>query len=148
MSVLTCVLRSMALPLRNTAHRGRTFSSKAYSKTHEWVDSKTGNVGISHFAQGELGDVVYVDLPRVGSTFKAGDVFGSVESVKAASDVYSPVSGEIAEVNDELLKNPAMINDDPEGAGWMIKMKLSPGAETEINSMMEDKDYIEFTSKH
>eukprot|EP00474_Spongospora_subterranea_P001352 CRZ01810.1 hypothetical protein [Spongospora subterranea] len=98
--------------------------------------------------QGELGDVVYVDLPRVGSTFKAGDVFGSVESVKAASDVYSPVSGEIAEVNDELLKNPAMINDDPEGAGWMIKMKLSPGAETEINSMMEDKDYIEFTSKH
>lgn len=97
-----------------------------YSKDHEWlrVADGTGQVGITHYAQEQLGDVVYVELPEVGRVFAQGDQFGSVESVKAVSDLYCPVSGEVVEVNSVLENKPELINKDPHG-NWMIVVKLS-----------------------
>ena len=97
-----------------------------YTEEHEWV-RKEGDVivvGITDYAQGELGDVVYVDLPSAGDRFGQNDPFGSIEAVKAASDLYTPLSGEIVEVNDQLADAPETINKDPYGSGWMIKLKL------------------------
>ena len=93
-----------------------------YSKDHEWIeiDGDIGTIGISDHAQAELSDVVFVDLPEVGATVAAGDPVAVVESVKAASDVYTPVSGEILEVNEELSNDPSLINSDPYGAGWLV----------------------------
>ena len=101
-----------------------------YSKDHEWIeiDGDIGTIGISDHAQAELSDVVFVDLPEVGATVAAGDPVAVVESVKAASDVYTPVSGEILEVNEELSNDPSLINSDPYGA-WIIK--VSPVTDTE-----------------
>jgi glycine cleavage system H protein len=102
-----------------------------YATSHEWikVEGDIGTVGITDFAQGELGDVVYVDLPKVGAKFAAGGVVAIVESVKAASDIYSPVSGEVTEVNADLVKKPELVNADSYGVAWLYKIKLSAPAE-------------------
>lgn len=98
-----------------------------YTKEHEWVrvEGDTGTVGITDHAQKELGDLVYVDLPKVGSTAEKGKTLGSVESVKAVSDIYAPVSGEILEINDQLTTAPEKLNEDPHGAAWLVKIRLS-----------------------
>ncbi len=98
--------------------------SLRYTETHEWIDPETGRVGITDFAQDELGDIVFVDLPDEGDEFEAGDEFGIVESIKAVSDLYAPVSGEVVEVNDPLEDAPEMVNDDPYGEGWMVRFEF------------------------
>ena len=115
-----------------------------YTKDHEWVlvEGDTATIGISDYAQGSLGDVVYVDLPTVGSTFGAHDTIGSVESVKAVSDIFTPVSGEILAVNDGLNDAPENVNNDAYGAGWMTKIKLSNP--TEIDELMTAAAYQEY----
>src|SRR5918997_6701353 len=116
-----------------------------YSKDHEWVrvEGDTGVIGITDHAQGQLGDVVYVELPKVGDTFEAHEVFGSVESVKAVSELYCPVSGEVTEVNESLADDAEKVNADPYGAAWMIRLKLSdPGEVDKLMSAVEYEDYI------
>jgi glycine cleavage system H protein len=107
-------------------------SDYRYTKDHEWikVDGATGTVGITDYAQGELGDVVFVELPKVGAKLKAGAMFGTVESVKAVSEIYCPVSGEVVEINSALSDSPEKINADPHGAAWLVKMKLDNAQET------------------
>ncbi len=102
-----------------------------YTKDHEWIKSEgdTGTIGITDFAQGELGDVVFVELPAVGKSLKQHDLFGTIEAVKAVSDLYAPVSGSIVEINKELEKTPETVNKDPYNAGWMVKIKLSNPSE-------------------
>lgn len=118
-----------------------------YAKSHEWAKLEgddTVVVGITHHAQEALGDVVYVDLPEVGKQIEAGDAFGSVESVKAVSDVYAPVSGEIVEVNSELTESPGLVNKAPFDEGWMLKLKLKNPAEVEsLLNAASYKQYIE-----
>ncbi|MBL8176832.1 MAG: glycine cleavage system protein GcvH [Bryobacterales bacterium] len=112
-----------------------------YTKEHEWVlaEGDTGTVGITFHAQKELGDIVYVDLPKPGTAVEQGKTIGSVESVKAVSDIYSPVSGEVVESNEELATAPEKLNEDPHGVAWLIKIRLSaPG---EINNLMTAADY-------
>ncbi len=118
-----------------------------YTKEHEWVsvDGEIGTIGITHHAQKELGDIVYVDMPKVGATFAQMAVFGSVESVKAVSDIYSPVSGEITAVNDLLATAPEKLNDDPHGGAWLIKMKLT--APAELKSLLSAAQYQEYIEK-
>ena len=116
-----------------------------YSKEHEWINVAVTNaaiVGITVHAQDALGDVVFVDLPAVGSTFKAGDVAGVVESVKAAADVYMPVTGEIIEVNEALRDDPALANSDPLNTGWFFKVKMSDVSE--LDGLMEETAYNDF----
>jgi len=100
-----------------------------YTEEHEYVkdagDDGVVAIGITDYAQGELGDVVYVELPRVGATFNKHDVFGTVEAVKAVSELYSPIGGEVVAVNDRLDKEPALVNSSPYGDGWMVKVRLS-----------------------
>ncbi|HOY26651.1 MAG: glycine cleavage system protein GcvH [Mesotoga sp.] len=114
---------------------------KKYTKTHEWVsvEGDIATVGISDHAQDHLGDVVYIDLPEAGKSLKKGDVLCTIESVKAASDVYAPVSGNIVEVNAGLDSSPETINSDAEGAGWIAKIKLS--SPTELDSLMDLEAY-------
>ena len=102
-------------------------ADRRYSKTHEWVtvDGKTATVGITDFAQAQLGDVVFLELPSMGRKLAAQEGFGVVESVKAASDLYSPVEGRIIEVNDKLSSKPELINSDPYGEGWIMKLELA-----------------------
>lgn len=116
-----------------------------YSSEHEWVSPASDGVvtiGISDHAQAELGDVVYVDLPSVGDTVAAGDNAAAVESVKAASDVYTPVSGEIVEVNEALDAEPGLVNSDANGAGWIFKVRLSDPSE--LDALMDAAAYEEF----
>lgn len=116
-----------------------------FSKEHEWINAADTNaaiVGITVHAQDALGDVVFVDLPAVGATFKAGDVAGVVESVKAAADVYMPVTGEIVEVNEALRDDPSLANSDPLAAGWFFKVKMSDTSELE--GLMEETAYNDF----
>jgi glycine cleavage system H protein len=112
-----------------------------YTKEHEWVnvEGDTGTVGITFHAQEELGDIVYIDLPKVGTHIELGKTFGSVESVKAVSDIYAPVSGEVAEVNESLADAPEMLNRDPHGAAWLVKIKLS--APEELSQLLSAADY-------
>ena len=112
-----------------------------YTKEHEWVrvDGGTGTVGITWHAQNELGDIVYVDLPKVGSEVSKGGNLGSVESVKAVSDIYSPVSGEVSEINEALTTAPEKLNNDPHGEAWLVKIKLT--APDEIKSLLSAADY-------
>jgi glycine cleavage system H protein len=112
-----------------------------YTKEHEWVlvEGETGTIGITFHAQKELGDIVYVDLPKVGAKFDAGQSFGSVESVKAVSDIYSPVSGVVAEVNSSLTDGPEKLNEDPHGAAWLVKMTLTNASEA--SGLMSAADY-------
>jgi glycine cleavage system H protein len=104
-----------------------------YTKEHEWLslESDVGTIGITHHAQSELGDIVFVELPEVGSTVEAGGEFGTVESVKAVSEIYSPVTGEVVEVNGALRDAPELLNQDPYGDGWIAKVRLSRTAELE-----------------
>lgn len=97
-----------------------------YSKDHEWirVEGNIGTVGITEYAQGELGDVVFVELPKAGSKFESGQSFGTVEAVKAVSDLYLPVAGEVTEINKEIQDSPELVNKEPYERGWMIKMKI------------------------
>jgi len=104
-----------------------------YTKDHEWVsiDGDIGTIGITDYAQGELGDVVFVELPQVGREIKANDTFGTIEAVKAVSDLIAPLSGSVTEVNGELEATPELVNTDPYGKGWMVKIKLSDQSEHE-----------------
>ncbi len=110
-----------------------------YRDSHEWIDPATGIVGITDHAQHELTDVVFVELPKVGAKFKAGDHVAVVESVKAASDIYAPVSGEVIEVNATLSDNPALLNTDPHGSGWIFKLAIAEP--TELNALMDAAAY-------
>ena len=118
-----------------------------FSKDHEWVNAADANaavVGITVHAQDALGDVVFVDLPAVGTTFAQGDVAGVVESVKAAADVYMPVSGEVVVVNEALRADPALANSDPLGAGWFFKVKLSDASQ--LDALMDETAYSSFAA--
>ena len=116
-----------------------------YSKDHEWIeiaDHEAATVGITVHAQDALGDVVFVDLPEVGRTLKQGEVAGVVESVKAAADLYSPVSGEVVEVNEALRADPSLANTDPRRAGWFFKVRTSDMME--FDALMDEPAYAEF----
>jgi glycine cleavage system H protein len=115
-----------------------------YTEDHEWlnIEGDTATVGITHHAQDALGDVVFVDLPAVGASFAQKDVAGVVESVKAAADVYMPVSGEILEVNEALRADPALANTDPLGAGWFFKVKLSDASQ--VAALLDETAYNAF----
>jgi glycine cleavage system H protein len=117
-----------------------------YTPDHEWlnVEGDVATVGITHHAQDALGDVVFVELPTVGSTLAIKDVAGVVESVKAAADVYMPVTGEITEVNEALRADPSLANSDPLGAGWFFKVKLSNLAE--LDALMDETSYTAFSA--
>jgi glycine cleavage system H protein len=109
-------------------------SELRYSEDHEWIKIESGNVaviGITAYAQGELGDIVFVDVNTVGESVEAGQVFGSVEAVKTVSDLFSPVTGKVLELNAELENNPQYINEDPFGKGWIIKIELSDVSQLE-----------------
>lgn len=118
-----------------------------YDKEHEWVrvEGDVATIGISDFAQSQLGDVVYVDLPSEGDTAIAGDTFGEIESVKSVSELYSPVSGEIVEVNGSLGDTPETVNADPYGDGWMIKVRLEDPSQ--VDALMTASDYEAFVSE-
>ena len=116
-----------------------------YSKDHEWVrvEGDVAVIGITDYAQNSLGDVVYVELPKAGEEFAANESFGSVESVKAVSEMFSPVSGAVVTVNDALGDEPEKVNEDPYGEGWMIRVRLSnPG---EVDSLLTAAEYEDFT---
>lgn len=112
-----------------------------YTKDHEWIDVKgeVGTIGLTDYAQSQLGDIVFVDLPNVGAALEAGKPLGAIESVKAASDIYAPVSGEVMEVNGELRDAPEKINADPHGTGWLVKVRLKNPAE--MNALMDAAAY-------
>jgi len=112
-----------------------------YTKEHEWVsvEGDTGTVGITDHAQSELGDIVYVDLPKTGTPIEQGKSLGSVESVKAVSDIYSPVSGEIVETNPALADHPETLNTDPHGSAWLVKIKLTDPSQ--VQNLMSSADY-------
>ena len=121
-------------------------SGLKYSKDHEWirVEGDIGTVGISNYAQEQLGDVVYVELPEVGRTVAQSEEAAVVESVKAASEVYAPVSGEVVEVNQALEDDPALVNGDPTGEGWFLKVRLSaPG---ELDGLMDEAAYADYVA--
>jgi len=117
-----------------------------YTKEHEWikVEGDTGTVGITHHAQEKLGDIVFVELPEVGRPLDANESFGTVESVKAVSDLYSPVAGSVTAINPELTDNPALVNEDPHGKGWLLKLKLSkPGDAAGLLAAADYQNFIE-----
>lgn len=112
-----------------------------YTKEHEWVrvDGDTATIGISDYAQGELGDIVFIDFPAVGDATTQFESCASIEAVKAVTDLYAPVSGEVAEINAELENNPQLTNKDPYGGGWLLKIKLSNPAE--LDALLSPEDY-------
>lgn len=119
-----------------------------YSKDHEWVsvDGDVATIGITDYAQGALGDVVYVEFPSVGDKFETHEAFGSVESVKAVSEIFTPVAGEVIEMNEAVNDTPEAVNNDPYGAGWMLKIKMSnPG---EADGMLSAAEYEEYLSNN
>ena len=115
-----------------------------YTDQHEWVsvEGDTATVGITNYAQGQLGDVVFVELPEVGKSFATGDQAAVVESVKAAAEVYAPVSGEVIEVNDEIADKPQLVNEDAGGDGWFFKMRVEDAKE--LDSLMDEAEYAKF----
>ena len=118
-----------------------------YSKDHEWVkvNGDIATIGITDYAQNSLGDVVYVEIPKAGEEFASNESFGSVESVKAVSELFTPVSGKVSEVNDTLQDQPEKVNTDPYGEGWMIRVKMSsPG---EVDSLLTAAEYEDFTKE-
>jgi len=118
-----------------------------YTKEHEWVriTADAGIVGITDHAQKELGEVVYIELPKVGDKFKAGQTFGNVESVKAVSELFTPVSGEVIEINEDVGNAPETVNEDPYGKGWLIKIRLLDSSET--TDLMSNEEYDEYTAE-
>ncbi|MGE7205341.1 glycine cleavage system protein GcvH [Sphingomonas sp. NPDC019816] len=121
--------------------------SRYFTEDHEWidVDGDVGTVGISDYAQGALGDIVFVDVPEEGRALSKGDEAAVVESVKAASDVYAPVSGTVVEGNAQLADEPALVNSDPEGEGWFFKLTLSDASE--LDGLMDETAYAAFVAK-
>jgi glycine cleavage system H protein len=122
-------------------------SDLKYAKTHEWVklDGNIATIGITDFAQGELSDIVYVEITAVGKTIKRDEPLGTIEAVKAVSDLYSPVSGEVTEANEALKDSPATVNKDPYGAGWIAKIKVSDP--TELDNLLDAAAYAELAAK-
>jgi glycine cleavage system H protein len=120
--------------------------SYRYTKQHEWIDVKdgVGTIGITDYAQHELGDVVFVELPKPGTKIQAGKSFGNVESVKAVSEIYAPVSGEVLEANVDLEATPEKLNSDPHNSAWLIRVKLAD--QTELTKLMDAKAYEAFIS--
>ena len=118
-----------------------------YTQSHEWVriDGDVGTIGITDYAQKELGEIVYLELPEVGHVFNADEEFGTVESVKAVSELYTPLSGEIVEINKAAVAEPGIVNDDPFGDGWLIKMKLS--TDEEVGKLMSAEDYANYVQQ-
>ena len=118
-------------------------SELKYTKDHEWIsiDGDYATIGITDYAQGELGDIVYVEIESIGDELNQEEIFGSVEAVKTVSDLFIPVSGEITEMNENLEDNPELINDDPYGEGWIIKMKISDASE--LDGLLSADDYKE-----
>ena len=118
-----------------------------YTKDHEWirVDESVGTIGITDFAQKELGDVVFVELPKLGDHVSAGESFGTVESVKAVSEIFSPVSGEVSDVNGKLQNNPELINSDPHGDAWLVRVHLAD--RREIDKLMTADEYEAYIEK-
>jgi glycine cleavage system H protein len=112
-----------------------------YTKDHEWLktEGNVATIGITDFAQGELGDIVFIDIGSVGKSLAAGEIFGTIEAVKTVSDLFMPVSGNVMEVNAGLEKNPDSVNKDPYGNGWMIRVEL--GNASEVNSLLSAEDY-------
>lgn len=122
-------------------------SELKYTKEHEWIrDNGDGTVtiGITDFAQSELGDIVFVELEDVGSDFSQDDTFGTVEAVKTVSDLFAPLDGEVTELNEALEDNPELVNDDPYGEGWMIKMKLTDSSQ--LDSLLSADEYTDITA--
>ena len=120
---------------------------RKYSKDHEWIvlDSDgTARIGVSDFAQEQLGDVVFIELPDVGANFSQFDKMGEVESVKAVSDLYVPASGEITEVNQQVISNPELLNEDPYNQGWLVKVRLNNPEE--LDYLLDSKSYINIIS--
>ena len=115
-----------------------------YTQSHEWVkiDGDVGTIGITDHAQKELGEIVYLELPDVGHVFNADEEFGTVESVKAVSELFSPISGEVVEINKGAVTEPGIVNDDPFGDGWLIRLKLS--TDQEVNKLMTADQYAEY----
>ena len=118
-----------------------------YAKSHEYVhvEGEIGTIGITDYAQKELGDVVFVELPQVGTQLEATDELGSIESVKAVSELFAPVSGEVVEINEALAEKPELVNTDPYGDGWMIKIRLSDP--TEVDELMNAEEYEEYVER-
>lgn len=112
-----------------------------YTKDHEWlrIDGDTATIGITAYAQDKLGDLVFVELPSMGATFNQGDAAAVVESVKAASDVYAPIAGEVVGVNDKLSNEPGLVNSDPTGEGWLFRLKIADQAE--LTSLLDEAGY-------
>ena len=120
---------------------------RKYSKEHEWVEMEGGNqalAGITVYAQDQLGDIVYVDLPKTGATISFMEKMGEVESVKAVSDLFSPITGEVIEVNERLLDHPELVNEDPLGEGWMVRVTVADAAE--LDQLMSAEEYEAFIS--
>lgn len=120
---------------------------KRFTKEHEWIEAEgdTGKVGISDFAQDQLGDIVYIELPDKGKKLKKGDALCTIESVKAANDIYSPVAGEVIEINGDLDANPELINEDAEGKGWIVEIKLSDTSE--LDDLMTEEEYRKYAKE-
>jgi glycine cleavage system H protein len=121
-------------------------ADRRYTKTHEWVtiDGKTATVGITDFAQAQLGDVVFLELPAAGRKVAAQEGFGVIESVKAASDLYSPIEGKIIEVNDKLSSKPELVNSDPYGEGWILKLEVTGDLPSDL---LSEQDYKKVTEE-
>jgi len=118
-----------------------------YSKEHEWVASEdsVATVGITDHAQGQLGEIVYIELPAVGEKVSKDDPFGVIESVKAVSDIYAPVSGTVVEVNEDLPESPEVVNEDPYGDGWLIKVKMNDASD--LDDLMDSDEYAEMVAR-
>jgi glycine cleavage system H protein len=116
-----------------------------YTKEHEWirVDGNTGTIGVTDYAQGELGDVVFVEFPKVGAKLAAGKSLGTIESVKAVSEIFCPVAGEVLEVNTSLVDAPETVNADPYGKGWLVKLHIE---KTPVEGLLSSKEYEEYTA--
>ena len=123
-------------------------AEKKYSKKHEWVElnGEIATIGITKHATEQLGDIVFTEVPERGKTFDAGGEAAVVESVKAASDVYSPISGEVTEGNEAIVSDPSLVNQDPEGNGWFFKLKISD--QNQLNELMSKEDYDKFVSEN
>ncbi|HNP87772.1 MAG: glycine cleavage system protein GcvH [Chloroflexi bacterium SZAS-1] len=123
----------------------KTPADLQYAKTHEWIriEGDEATIGISDYAQDALGDVVYVELPDVGTTFETGDAFGAIESVKAASEVYMPVAGEVVATNDAVVNSPELLNSEPYDGAWLIKIKVAEG----VGALMSAEAYEKFVDE-
>src|SRR5207244_1956780 len=134
----------LSINARSKRSEPMTPEDNKYAKSHEYVhvEGEVGTVGITDYAQKELGDVVFVELPQVGTQLEAGDELGSIESVKAVSELFAPVSGEVVEINETLADKPELVNTDPYGDGWMIRVRLTDP--TELDELMNAEEYEEY----